>query len=74
MSFTSVERMVFTFQYLFQNLLQRNNLKRYIQTCSAISNIMSTQNWFLPVVKTAMDAAVAVLIASSEAASTSAEI
>jgi hypothetical protein len=35
---------------------------------------MPTQNWFLPVVKTAMDAAVAVLIASSEAASTSAEI
>ncbi len=45
-----------------------------IQTCSAISNIMPTQNWFLPVVKTAMDAAVAVLIASSGAASTSAEI
>ncbi len=45
-----------------------------IQTSSAISNIMPTQNWFLPVVKTAMDAAVAVLIASSEAASTSAEI
>ncbi len=37
-------------------------------------NIMPTQKWFLPVVKTAMDAAVAVLIASSEAASTSAEI
>ncbi len=66
--------MVLTFQYLFQNLFQRNNLKRYIQTCSGILNIMPTQNWFLPVVKTAMDAAVAVLIASSEAASTSAEI
>ncbi len=68
MSFTSVERLVLIFQYL--DLIFQNN----IQTCCTISNIMPTQNWFLPVVKTAMDAAVAVLIASSEAASTSAEI
>jgi len=59
--------LVLTFQYL--DLIQSNT-----QTCCTISNIMPTQNWFLPVVKTAMDAAVAVLIASSGAASTSAEI